>query len=77
MLKIEVTDIYSLVDYSSRYPEVIALKGIEAERVTEDLVEISTRVGIQKEILSDMGTQLTSDLMKEVGWCSLDAGTRE
>ena len=30
-------------------------------------MEMFTRVGIPKEILSDMGTQFTSDLMKEVG----------
>ena len=59
--------ILTLVDYSTRYPEAVALKGIETERVAEAMVDIFTRVGIPKEVLSDMGTQFTSNLMKEVG----------
>nr|XP_022327762.1 uncharacterized protein LOC111127056 [Crassostrea virginica] len=56
-----------MVDYSTRFPEAVALKGIETERVAEALFEFFTRLGISKEILSDMGTQFTSYLMKEVG----------
>lgn len=59
--------ILTMVDYSTRYPEATALKGIETERVAEALFEFFTRLGIPKEILSDMGTQFTSNLMKEVG----------
>ena len=59
--------ILTLVDYSTRYPEAVAVKGIETERVAEAMVDIFTRVGIPKEVLSDMGTQFTSNLMKEVG----------
>ncbi|KAK3102478.1 hypothetical protein FSP39_011646 [Pinctada imbricata] len=59
--------ILTLVDYSTRYPEAVALKSIETERVAEALVDMFTRVGIPKEILSDMGTQFTSSLMKEIG----------
>ena len=59
--------VLTMVDYSTRYPEAVALKGIETERVAEALFEFFTRLGIPKEILSDMGTQFTSNLMKEVG----------
>jgi len=59
--------ILTLVDYSTRYPEAVPLKSIETERVAEALFEIFTRVGIPREVLSDMGTQFTSNLMKEVG----------
>lgn len=59
--------ILTLVDYSTRYPEAVPLKGIETERVAEALVEMFTRIGIPKEILSDMGTQFTSNIMKAVG----------
>lgn len=59
--------ILTLVDYATRYPEAVALKKIDSEAVAEALVEMFSRVGIPKEILSDMGKQFTSDLMKEVG----------
>ena len=54
------------VDYATRYPEAIPLNKIETERVAESLLEIFSRVGFPKEVLSDRGTQFTSDLMKEV-----------
>lgn len=59
--------ILTVVDYSSRYPEAAALKNIDTETVAEALVEIFSRVGIPREVLSDMGTQFTSNVMKEVG----------
>lgn len=59
--------ILTLVDYATRYPEAVPLQRIETERVAEALIEIFSRVGVPEEILSDMGTQFTSDLMKEVG----------
>ena len=59
--------ILTLVDYATRYPEAVALPKIETERVAEALFEIFTRMGVPHEILSDMGTQFTSDLMKEIG----------
>lgn len=59
--------ILTAVDYSSRYPEAAALKNIDTETVAEALVEIFSRVGIPREVLSDMGTQFTSNVMKEVG----------
>lgn len=58
--------ILTVVDYSTRYPEAIPLKSIETERVAEALVYIFSMMGIPKEILSDMGTQFTSNVMKEV-----------
>ncbi|XP_062607411.1 uncharacterized protein LOC134269206 [Saccostrea cucullata] len=58
--------ILTLVDFSTRYPEAVALKGIETERVAEALVDIFCRIGVPKEMLTDMGTQFTSELMGEV-----------
>ena len=52
--------ILTLVDYATRYPEAVALSSIETEAVAEALVSIFSRVGVPKEILTDMG------LMKEV-----------
>jgi transposase InsO family protein len=54
------------MDYETRYPEAIALPKIETENVAEALLEMFSRVGIPPEILTDLGTQFTSDLMSEV-----------
>lgn len=58
--------ILTVVDYATRYPEAIALKKIDTETVAEPLVDIYSRVGVPREVLSDQGKQFTSDLMKEV-----------
>ena len=58
--------ILTVVDYATRYPEAVPLKKIETERVAEALLEVFSRVGFPKEVLSDRGSQFTSDLMKEV-----------
>ena len=55
-----------LVDYATRYPEATPLKSIEAERVAEELVVMFTRLGFPREVLTDMGSQFTSKVMKEV-----------
>ena len=58
--------ILTLVDYSTRYPEAVPLPSIETTRVTEALVNVFTRMGVPREILTDQGAQFTSDLMREV-----------
>ncbi len=58
--------ILTIIDYATRYPEAVALKDIQTETVAEALVDIFTRVGIPKEVLSDQGTQFVSAVMKEV-----------
>ena len=55
-----------LVDYATRYPEAAPMKSIEAERVAEELVTMFTRLGIPREVLTDMGSQFTSKVMGEV-----------
>jgi len=45
----------------------VPLKNISTITVAESLVSIFSRAGIPQEILSDQGTQFTSNLMKEVG----------
>ena len=50
----------------TRYPEAVALPGIETERVAEALVEMFIRVGIPDEMLTDCGSQFTAEVMKEV-----------
>ena len=58
--------ILTVVDYATRYPEAVPLQKIETERVAEALLEIFCRVGFPSEVLSDKGTQFTSELMHEV-----------
>ena len=59
--------ILTIVDYATRYPEAVPLANIDTQTVAESLIDVYSRVGVPKEILTDMGTQFTSDLMKEVG----------
>ena len=58
--------ILTLVDYATRYPEAVPLASVDTETVAEALVSIFSRVGIPNEVLTDMGTQYTSAVMKEV-----------
>ena len=54
----------TVVDFATRYPEAVALPKIETEQVAEALLEVFSRVGFPKEMLSDRGTQFTSDMME-------------
>lgn len=58
--------ILTVVDYATRYPEAVALANIDTKSVAEALFNIYTRVGFPQEILSDHGSQFTSDLMHEI-----------
>ena len=58
--------ILTIVDFSTRWPEAVALKNIEAPTVAEALVEVFCRVGIPRQVLSDRGSQFTSAMMDEV-----------
>ena len=57
--------ILTLVNYATRYPEAVALKNNDTETVAEALLDMYSRVGASQEVLSDLGTQFTSDCMKE------------
>ncbi|XP_042147410.1 uncharacterized protein LOC121836549 [Ixodes scapularis] len=59
--------ILTMVNYATRYPDAVALPDISTERVAEALVEMFTRTGVPREVLSDRGSNFTSDVMKEVG----------
>ena len=58
--------ILTIMDYATRYPEAVALSNIDTETVAEALLQVYSRVGIPSEILTDMGTQFTSAVMREV-----------
>lgn len=55
-----------MVDYATRYPEATAIKNIRAETIAEAMWEMWTRLGIPGEVLSDRGSQFTSEVMQEV-----------
>ncbi|XP_071964120.1 uncharacterized protein [Antedon mediterranea] len=58
--------IITIIDFATRYPEAVPLPSIEAERVAEALVGVFSRLGIPKEMLTDRGSQFTSEVMKQV-----------
>ena len=58
--------ILTVVDYATRYPEAIPLKQTATIDIAEELLTIYSRVGFPYEILSDLGTNFISELMREV-----------
>ncbi|GFO17662.1 Pol polyprotein [Plakobranchus ocellatus] len=56
--------ILTFVEYATRYAEAVPLQKIDAETVAE--MEIYSRLGVPKEMLSDSRTQFMSDYMREV-----------
>ncbi|XP_072140178.1 uncharacterized protein [Dermacentor andersoni] len=58
--------ILTMVDCATRYPDAVALPSIETERVAEALVEMFSRVGIPRDIVSDRGRSFTSSVMREL-----------
>ena len=58
--------ILTMMDYTTRYPEAIALPSIKTKRVAEVLVEMFSTVGVLDEMLTDCGSQFMSEIMKEV-----------
>ena len=53
-------------DTATQYPEAIAMRNVEAERMAEDLVTLFARVEIPNKILMDQGTKFTSLLLQEL-----------
>ena len=58
--------ILGICDYTTRYPEGVAFKSIEAEVIADELMKLFSRVGVPEEILTDQGSNFTSQLLKEV-----------
>ncbi|XP_042150102.1 uncharacterized protein LOC121838101 [Ixodes scapularis] len=59
--------ILTMVDVATRYPDAVALQSTGTPEVAEALMDMFARYGVPEEILSDRGSNFTSDLMKEVG----------
>ena len=58
--------ILTIVVVATRFPEAVSLKRIDTPATAEALLSVFSRVGCPIEILSDCGTQFTSDVKKEV-----------
>lgn len=55
-----------ILDYATRYPEAIPLRNTSAKAIAKELVQVFSRVGIPKEILTDQGTPFMSRVTKEL-----------
>lgn len=55
-----------LCDYATRYPEAFPLRSIKAKQIANCLLQLFSRVGVAKEILTDCGTNFMSKLLKQV-----------
>mgnify|MGYP000091361383 CR=1 FL=1 len=55
-----------LCDYATRYPEAFPLRNTKARQVANCLIQLFSRVGIPKEVLTDQGTNFTSRSLKQV-----------
>ena len=53
-------------DYATRYPEAVPLCTIDAPRIAEELVKVFARVGVPGEILTDQGSNFTSQMLTEI-----------
>lgn len=53
-------------DYATRYPEAFPLKRIKTRQIVNCLIQLFSRVGIPREIITDQGTNFISCLLKEV-----------
>ncbi|XP_072043172.1 uncharacterized protein [Amphiura filiformis] len=58
--------ILTVMDYATRFPEAVPLRNIDSISVAEALLDIYSRVGFPREVLSDQGRQFTSEVMAEV-----------
>ncbi|XP_078240212.1 uncharacterized protein LOC144586237 [Pogona vitticeps] len=65
------THILVLTDYATRYPEAIPLRSTSAKIIARELMQVFTRLGFPKEILTDQGSNFMSLTLKEM-WKLLD-----
>jgi transposase InsO family protein len=56
----------TVIDEGTRYPEAFPLPSIEAERIAQSLVQLFSRLGVARVILSDQGSNFTSTLLKQL-----------
>ena len=55
-----------ICDYATRYPEAIPLWSIDAAHIAEEFIKVFACLGIPEEILTDQGSNFTSQLLAEL-----------
>ena len=55
-----------ICDYATRYPEAFPLRNTKSRQVANSLIQLFSRVGIPREIITDQGTNFNSRFMKQV-----------
>ena len=58
-----------IMDYATKWPEAFPLRNVTTESVVECLIELTARLGVPKEVLTDNGTNFVSRTMKK--FCAL------
>ncbi len=58
-----------IMDYATKWPEAFPLRNVTTESVVECLIELTARLGVPKEELTDNGTNFVSRTMKK--FCDL------
>ena len=56
----------TVIDEGTMYPGAFPLPSIEAERIAQSVVQLFSRVGVARVILSDQGNNFTSTLIKQL-----------
>ena len=55
-----------MVDNTTRYPEAVPLRTATAKAVAKELMNLISRVGIVREILTDQGSCFMSRVLKDL-----------
>ena len=58
-----------LMDYVTKWPEAFALRNGTAETIVNFLIEVTARIGVPQELLTDNGSNFMSKVMKK--YCSM------
>ena len=58
-----------IMDYATKWPEAFPLRNVTTESVVECLIELTARLGVHKEVLTDNSTNFVSRTMKK--FCDL------
>lgn len=55
-----------VIDYATHFPKAVPLQSLTARTIADELIKLFTRVGLPREILTDQGTNFTSQLLWQV-----------
>ncbi|KAL8598384.1 hypothetical protein ACOMHN_032661 [Nucella lapillus] len=58
--------VLTMIDYATKYVEATPLERVTTITVAEALLDMWSRLGVPNKVISDRGTQFTSEVMQEV-----------